>query len=262
MAELISMNWLLFLLIAFCILYVAFQLSKDAPVARKIFSRFLFNIVLPLGVIMGIPLLLLALYTNLDERVWQAIIAGVVIATGWLTTAIFNELGKAQERAEKLRDYHKAIFAEIRNSLAAMYYEGEAETHAAEIVERMQDDPNFVPLIPREHHDFIYNAILENIEVLPRATIDAIVAYYSLIKSVSAQADDMRGEGFQKLEQTRRILMYQDYFETRKRAFAIGQYALKLITEFSKNGAKSTDRLAEKLNTPAEAQNDPSPGSE
>lgn len=262
MTELVRHHWLLMTVFSLIVFAAAFWFGSEAPVARRVFKQFIIYIALPLAIILGTPLLVLALFTDLANGLWQAIIAGVVIATGWLTSAIFNELGKAQDRAERLRDYHKAIFAEIRNALSVIYDEGEAEADAAGIIERMEADPSFVPLIPREHHDFIYNAIVDEIEVLPRVTIDAIVAYYSLIKTLSALADDMRGERFQNLEQARRILMYQDYFETRKRAFALGQYALRLIKEFSEKGAAATARLSEQLNIPGAAPTGQLPESE
>lgn len=262
MGGFVGSYWFLIPLLAAAVLVFAFGIGRDAPVARRVFGRFLLYIALPLLVILGTPLLFLAAFASLGEALWQAIIAGVVIATGWLTTAIFNELAKAQAKAERLRDYHKAIFAEIRDSLAILNDEGQAEEDVARILDNMQRDPNFVPFIPREHHDFIYNAIIGEIEVLPRQTIDAIVAYYSQIKTVAALAEDMRGDRFHAIEQPRRMLVYRDFVEMRRRAFELGDYALKLIEEFSRNGPEAADRLALRLSSPDAAPNDPSPGSE
>lgn len=267
MAELIRDHWLLSLVVAGSILYVAFQLSSDAPVARRIFSRFLFNIVLPLIIIMGMPLLLLALYSNLDERIWQAIIAGLVIATGWLTTAIFNQLAKAEHKGERLRDYHKAIYAEIGNALQNLWDQGHSEQIGAQMIERMEADPSFVPFIPKEQHDYVFDSILDEIEVLPRQTIDAIVAYYSQIKSIAALADDMRDEAFHDLPQNRRIAVYADYLSMRKQAFAFGQHALKLILAFADGGAPAAEKVARDAahraaSSPDVAPSAPSPGSE
>lgn len=263
MIEGVREYWPALLLAAFAVLAAAFMLGSDAPVARRVFVQFLGRIALPLAVIFGTPLLGLALLVTLPEALWQAIIAGVVIATGWLTAAIFAELGKAQAKAERMRDYHKAIFAEIRNSLSVLYGEGEAGTDAGRILSRMRADKGFVPLIPREHFDVVYNAVLDEIEVLPRVTIDPIVAYYSLVKSIAAQAEDMRGKRFASLEQERRIQMYEDYFGTRARALEVGDYALQLIKEFSDNGPAAAERLAEKLSNPDAGRNGrPSPETE
>ena len=264
MTELVRDYWVLAVLIAVAVFAVAFWFGNEAPVARRVFTQFGVYIALPLFVVVGAFLFALASTTDLDERIWQAIIAGLVIATGWLTTAIFNELGKAQGKAERMRDYHKAIFAEISNALEVFWANGEAEAYAEALVERMREDGDFVPLIPREHHDFIYNSLVDEIEVLPRQTIDPIVAYYSLIKGMNALAEDMRGEMFRASEfsQTRRIAMYQDYFETRRRAFEVGKFARNMILEYAASGAAGADAYAQRLNSRDADRTGPSPGSE
>ncbi|MCB1356832.1 MAG: hypothetical protein KDK53_10155 [Maritimibacter sp.] len=233
------------------ILAAAMWLGRDAEVTRRVFRRFVVNIALPLVVILGAPLVLVALLVRPATDIWPAIIAGAVIAGGWLTTAIFSELGKAQAKAEKLRDFHKALYAEIGNALRAMWDEGRSEELTDGIVARMQADADFVPFIPREHHDHIFNAVVSEIEVLPRQTIDAIVAYYSLMKSVADMADDMRGERFAGLEQPRRIALYEDYAEMRRQAFILGQFALEVIKAYSDGGAAAADAVIARLNTAA-----------
>ena len=264
MTEFLTNNWLLLAVAACTVLVIAFWVSEDAHVARRVFVQFILNIALPLLVIFGSGLAIMAVRTDFDERIWAAIIAGFVITTGWLTTAIFGELGKSRDKAEKLRDYHKALYAEIGNTLQVLWDRGKAEDEAEAMVERMTADLDFIPLIPREHHDFVYDSLVDEIEVLPRITIDAVVAYYSLIKSIAAQAEDMRGDVFRSpdMAQERRILMYRDYFETRKSAFAMGQFALRLIKEYADKGQPAAERLAKKLSNPAGVRSDLSQGSE
>lgn len=257
----VEQYWLILAVFAGAFLLIAFWISEDAPVARHVFFRFVFNIALPLIVIFGVPLFSIALSLKLDDRLWAAIVAGLVITAGWLTSAIFGELGKSRDKAEKLRDYHKALYAEIGNTLNSFYANGHAEEEFQTVVQNMEKDDNFVPIIPKENHDFVYNALIEHIEVLPRVTIDAIVAYYSLIKSLAAQAEDMRGKRFQgiDLDQNRRIAMYKDYFETRKNAFKFGQHALALISEYAKNGAEAAEKLSKKRSNPTINSQDAAP---
>ncbi|MFC6584639.1 hypothetical protein [Sulfitobacter aestuariivivens] len=180
---------------------------------------------------------------EVDARIGQALIAGLVIAIGWLTTAIFAELGKRRARAEKLRDYHKAIYAEIGNTLESLWVPNESEAYVAKLIKKMKQDESYVPFIPREQHDHVYDAVIAEIDVLPRQTIDAIVAYYSLTKSLSALADDMRGETFRGLEAERRVAMYSDYVGMRKQAFVFGKYALRRIKAYSDGGPKAAERV-------------------
>ncbi len=224
---------------------LGWALSAEARVAYRVIWQFFATIALPVLVLLGVPLVLLYSLVELDPRLWQALIAGLVIATGWLTTAIFAELARRRQRAERLRDYHKALYAEIGNTLASLYDEGRGEDHVAATVARMRAEADFVPFIPRERHDHVYDAVITEIDVLPRQTIDAIVAYYSLVKSIGALADDMRGEGFRQLAPERRIAIYSDYAEMRRQAFAFGQYALALIKAFSEGGARAAVQVQE-----------------
>ena len=205
----------------------------------------------------------IGLFDRIDPRIWQAVIAGLFLAVGWIVNGAQNRRMAARLKAERLRDTHKAIYAEIGYALSALWDEGKSDTWAAAMQERIAGDPDFVPFIPKEHHDHIYDAVLDEIEVLPRQTIDAIVAYYSQIKALGALAEDMRGDGFRRLEPERRALMYGDYIAMRQRAFAAGEYALALITTFAAEGAAATERrAAEWISSRAAGQNGRAAGSE
>jgi hypothetical protein len=247
---------ILLVVAALVVLAVAFTAGREAQTARRVILPFLFRIALPVAVILGVPLVLLSQFVDLNDRLWQALIAGLVIATGWLTSALFAELGKARARAERLRDYHKAIYAEIGNTLHALYA---GEDAGEEVLTRMMEDLDFVPFVPKEDHSHIYEAIVTEIDVLPRQTIDAIVAYYSLIKSVAALAEDMRGETYKSLTPERRMAIYADYTDLRKEAFMFGQYALGVIKAFSDGGADAAEAW---ISSQAAGRSAMSPGSE
>ncbi len=238
---------------------VTLALWKEARTAGVIIAQFFLTIGLPVLVITGaLVWLALPFLRELETAIQQAMIAGLVIAVGWLTSAIFAELARARLRAEKLRDYHKAIYAEIGNTLEALWRQGETEEYTKAIAQRMQDEPDYVPFIPREHLDHVYDAVIGEIDVLPRQTIDAIVSYYSLIKSIAALADDMRGNTFGTLAPERRVALYSDYVEMRKQAYLFGKHALGLIKAYSDGGRKAAEQ---KLNTPAAGRSGLSRGS-
>lgn len=250
--------WLVLLFAGALIVAVLMRYWPAARTAARVITQFFATIVLPILVVLGaLMALVLPLVPDIDPRVSQALIAGLVIAVGWLTTAIFAELARGRDRAGRLRDFHKALYAEIGNSLTALLDGGEADAYTRQILEKMQADPDFVPFIPREQHDHVYNAVLSEIDVLPRQTIDAIVAYYSQIKAIDALADDMRGQGFKELPQDRRMNIYVDYVAMRRQAFQFGQHALQLIKAFSDGGPAA----AEKLSIRAAARSDRSQGS-
>lgn len=230
---------------------LSFLLTLIWPAARtaaRVIGQFFATIALPVVVVLGgILALLLPLLPSIDPRLGQALIAGMVIAIGWLTTAIFAELTRTRDRAGRLRDYHKALYAEIGNSLSSLLDDGQSDAYTNQILEKMEEDDDFVPFIPREQHDHVYDAIIAEIDVLPRQTIDAIVAYYSQIKAIGALADDMRGETFKTLPQRRRMNIYADYVAMRRQAFQFGQYALRLIKAYSDGGAAAAEAISSRV---------------
>ncbi|WP_146590833.1 hypothetical protein [Puniceibacterium confluentis] len=237
--------------------------GDEARVAQSVILQFFVTIALPVMALLGLPTVLLFALMGADPRLWQALIAGLVIATGWLTTAIFAELGRRRLKAERLRDYHKALYAEIGNALRALWDEGRSEDHVAKLSARMREDAEFVPFIPQEQHDRVYLAILDEIEVLPRQTIDAVVAYYSQMAALGHMVEDMRGETFRTvLTQDRRIAMYEDYSSMRRQAFILGQYALELMRAYAAGGAEAAEAVIARVSSPAADRSGPSAGSE
>lgn len=223
--------------------------EEESRIARVAIRRFIISIAVPVLFLLGAPLILTALALGADGRMLQALIAGIVIATGWLTTSIFAELEQKRARSEQLRDYHKAIYAEIRTTLDALFLEGQADGFARALVDRMRGDPEFIPFIPLEKHDRLFTALVEKIDVLPRQTIDSITAYYSLITSMTSLAQDMRSPTFasQTMSQERRIAVYEDYVSLRVRALSMGEATLKVIDAYSQGGASAADQMLARL---------------
>ncbi len=175
----------------------------------------------------------------MDERIWQAVIGGGFIAAGWVYNGRRNRRNEARLRAERLRDVHRALFAEIATNVTNLWNENHLDDHAQHLIARMRGDPDFVPLVPRESAHRLYASIITEIHILPRVTIDPIVRFYSLMDSVAALAEDMRGYAFRNLSQERRIDMYSDYVDLRKQTLQMGRAANHLISVFSDKGKEA-----------------------
>ena len=95
--------------------------------------------------------------SGLDPRIWQAIIAGGFIALGWIVTNHLNRSASAQRRRERLRDVHRALYAEIGHNLANIGTVEDLDRQRAVMLDRITSGDGFVPaFIPREaqRHDF------------------------------------------------------------------------------------------------------------
>ncbi|MEM7521858.1 MAG: hypothetical protein AAF307_12575 [Pseudomonadota bacterium] len=184
---------------------------------------------------------------EIDPRVGQAIVAGAFLAAGWLYNGWKNRQDARRLRAERLRDVHRALYAEIGTTTANMVGAAALTQEADVLVQRMQEEPDFVPFIPQQHGDHMYDAIVAEIHILPRCTIDPVVAYYSQIKTLGAFAEDMRGPAFAQMGQDRRIIMYRDYIAMKQQLFEFGKYATAMIKAYSDGGKQEADRLAAAL---------------
>ncbi len=198
--------------------------------------------------------------TDWDARIWQAVVAGVFIGLGWFVNGWLVRRDAAALRAEKLRDMHRAIYAEIGNYLANLWDEARLDTYADAMLERMRNDADFVPFIPREKSDALFESLTPEIHVLPRYTIDPIVAYYSQVRAIASLIDDMRGEGFKAMSQDRRMAMYADYIDMKKQALQFGRYANAMITAYAEGGADRAKAEARRFSSPVADQSDRSQG--
>ncbi|MGR3467629.1 MAG: hypothetical protein ACU0CI_07085 [Shimia sp.] len=194
-------------------------------------------------------------FTIVPTGIWQARIAGTVVALGWMVNGHRVRREARRLRDERLRDAHKALFAEIRTTLAQFAEAGPDVTNA--LLARMRENDGFVPLIPRERHDRIYSALIAAIDVLPRATIDQIVAYYATIEVLREMAEDIRSEAFGRLEQPRRIAIISDFFATRRRAFSRGELALAVVKAYAEGGADAAEAAAGRLSSPVAGRSAP-----
>jgi len=187
----------------------------------------------------------------LDSRLLQAFVAGLFLGLGWVVNGWQNRRADSRRRKERLRDAHRAIYSEIAAYLENLGSEDALQDYRNSIIERMTTDPGYVPLIPRERNDTIFRALVEEIYILPRVTIDPIVSYYSQLFAIETLIEDMRGKRFPGLEASRRIQMYSDYIDLKIQAFHDGHYALRMIAAFAsggREGAKAEEsRIAHEL---------------
>ncbi len=177
----------------------------------------------------------------LDPRLWQAVIAGLFLALGWIYNGWRNRRDAARLREERIRDVHRALFAEIGAYLDSIGSLEALQQGHDRIAQRMSTDPDFMPFHPSEEPDRVYRAIIGEIHILPRTSIDVVVAFYGQIAAIGAFIEDMRSPSFAGLSQDRRRAIYDDYIRLKTRAFQYGNAALALIDDYSKGGRPAAE---------------------
>ncbi len=184
---------------------------------------------------------------DLDPRIWQALIAGSFVALGWVVNGWRNRREARTRRRERVRDVQKAIYAEIRAYLEVLRRD-RLDTYGANILSRIKSGGDgthkFVPFIPTEHNSIVFEAIVEDIHVLPRATIDPIVLYYSQLTAINALIADLRSDGYANMDAGRRAAMYADYISMKVAALEMGEDALQEIELYDEFGVTGNEALA------------------
>lgn len=179
----------------------------------------------------------------LAPQIWQAIIAGTIVAVGWIVNGAGNRRAARRRRNERLRDVHRALFAEIRAVRTALEGPQSLADHGAAILGMMKADSKFIPFIPREENSQIFGSIINEIHILPRTSIDAVVTFYGQIQVIDALAEDMRGQAFKALPQTRRRAIYADYVELKTRAYILADHAMAVIEAFAIGGDENAKKV-------------------
>ena len=164
----------------------------------------------------------------LSPQAQQAVIAGVFLAAGWWVVAWQNRRRDDRLRAERVRDVQRALFAEIRAYLAVLQRDDVA-AYGARIAERIISEPGYFPVIPSEKNDAIFNAIVGEIHVLPRDTVDPVVLYYSQLNAIVAMIADLRTLDLARIGPERAASMYRDYIAMKVEAMEMGRSALDAI---------------------------------
>lgn len=187
----------------------------------------------------------------LSPQAQQAVIAGLFLAIGWWVVGWQNRRRDDRLRAERVRDVQRALFAEIRAYLAVLERDDVA-VYGARIAARIVDEPGYFPVIPSERNDAIFNAIVGEIHVLPRDTVDPVVLYYSQLNAIVAMIADLRSVDPAKIGPERAASMYRDYIAMKVEAVEMGQTALLAIrSNIDGRGTGANARGGRAVSSPA-----------
>lgn len=178
-----------------------------------------------------------------DPRVIAALIGGAVVAGGWIVTHLLGAARDRAARAERVRDVQGALYAEIRVHVATLKSQNLAD-YGARIEARIVAEPGFFPVIPTEHNDRLFAAIVSDIHVLPFRVVDPVVRYYSQLSTIGAMITDLRKLRLDRLDAARAARMYRHYIEMKIEAIGLGEDAMAFLLAHLRGGNAAVDELA------------------
>lgn len=181
-----------------------------------------------------------------DPRIWQAVIAGLFVAVGWIVNGAQNRRDAARLRREQREDVQRALVAEIKHYLEVL--DGE-DLNAAWEAMQPRIASGYVPFLPTEYNDMVFQSVLQNIHILPKTVIDPVVKYYSQLNAIEAQIADSRlkpfVEGADDASCKRREIAYFQYLQMKQRARTYAVEALRHLgadPAVSSPGSARSDR--------------------
>lgn len=169
-----------------------------------------------------------------DPRLGAALVGALVVALGWFVSGMRERGRDRRRRQERSIDVQTALAAEIQHYVDIL---GNPEFDLDEawraMVDLMDADPDYVPLIPSERNDTMFQSILPDVQILPEPVIRPVVRYYNQVFAIEAMINDLRSDHIRakSTPQLQRIRMYTDYISMKKEALRLGNEACLALAQ-------------------------------
>lgn len=156
-------------------------------------------------------------------------IAGLVNVVGWFVTGRRDRLATRARRLEKQNDIATALLAEVTHYRDALAF-FDLDEAWEQVSERMDQDKNYMPVIPSERNDTIFRAILPEIHILPEDVIQPVTRYYNQVFAIDAIIEDLRSEQMRNQSTDTRVAAFTDYISLKKQALSDGDSAIAALS--------------------------------
>ncbi|MEO0379669.1 MAG: hypothetical protein AAF252_05325, partial [Pseudomonadota bacterium] len=177
-----------------------------------------------------------------DPRIWQATVAGLFVAFGWIVNGTQKRAVARRLRREQREDVQRALVSEIKHYLEVLETE---DVDAAWAAMQPRIAAGYVPFLPSEANDMVFRSVLENIHILPKTVIDPVVKYYSQLRAIEMQIADSRlpafVEGVDEDSRARREAIFEEYLGMKVRA---RRYAREALAEMGADPGFSSPGVA------------------
>jgi hypothetical protein len=189
-------------------------------------------VVLPLLLLALVPIAVVFVLVGSDVRLWQGLLAGLVVVLGWLSTFLFQEERVEQERLAKQNDLLLALRAEILNYMWK-FNEVDFDKNLKDL-RALRTNRKKVPLgfIPSQSELVVFRTVLGNLTVVDDTALHWAVQFYTQADDIAVLASDLRAPGFAAANTRRfQIDLLIKYVEMQRQAIRLGKVAVDAIEE-------------------------------
>ncbi|MEO1492831.1 MAG: hypothetical protein AAFV19_11820 [Pseudomonadota bacterium] len=177
--------------------------------------------------------------------------AAVVAVAGWLVNDWLTRRTAAHHLLSKKIDYMRALSAEIKSYANSRWLPSEDLQRVKDALpgqfnppeDAAPGDPGYVPFVPSEKHDTIFEAIVHDIHVLPSRTIYPVVVYYSQIRSIRDLGSDMRSPEYAALSAERREALMRKYLDMVEYSYTQARKAIHALSDEIRKSERTRARV-------------------
>lgn len=190
-------------------------------------------VILPIVLAMFLPMLWVMSDAAMDVRLRQAILAGLIIVAGWLTTFVLQEERRFSERKAQEFDLLLALRSEVFTIVEKL--DSHPITEQAEAVQdkikRGGDAPGsaYFPFAASESPATVYDAVSGQLHVINPATLEPLLRFYAAVSELTAMVADTHRDEFRALEALRRVSWHAELTQQRKGTLYWGLRALEAV---------------------------------
>ena len=229
------------LLVAYCIFdaKVLRVLWKAALVAAPISLLGVASVLALLPVIDGIQ----AEGAQNPRYLYQGLMAGGVVAAGWIFTFLVQTWREESARDKALNETLLALRSEVYDYLSDLLaiWEREAPAGAAtearlqaltavmlghdaagrSVAERIAAD-GYEPFVPSGKEPVVLTTLAPNLQLLPEDVMQPVIGFYTQLGDGQRLAQDLNGAAYRRLGRARRAAIYFDFEEVRLQTVRMG----------------------------------------
>ena len=160
----------------------------------------------------------LATASILDTPMAQALIAGLVVASGWFVTFVIQDWTRSRERHEVQTDIQLALRAEIQDCHETFTWrDRDTRAFGRKVMHKIEEAGNgdgaFHPFIARDAKMIVFDAMKDRLHYLPGGVVDEVVQFYCQLADLQAFAQQMMQPAFRELACDRRAAAYGHYIQ-------------------------------------------------
>lgn len=190
-------------------------------------------VVLPLLLLALIPICAVFVFVGADIRLWQGLLAGLVVVLGWVSTFLFQEERIAQDRIAQESDLLLSLRAEILNFIWKFQQE-DFDQAIASLEKLKRDRRKRLPIhfIPSQAEPVVFRSVASNLPLIDDVALSLSVQFYAQMEDIAQLSRDIQGPGFSTLgNRDFRINLLIKYVEMQKLAITLGLIAIRRIEE-------------------------------